>query len=255
MAPAAFFRTRRHIHAATHVVYTSREFLEKRYPTQGQHTYCSNIALADFDDAIVARRRDKIRAKTGTTVIGSCGQIDLAFKGHKLVVEAIARLNKQGHDFRYELVGAGRPDYILAIAKQHGVEDRVAVLGKKRHADIFKWLDSIDVYVQPSLTEGLPRALVEAMSRAVPSIGTAIGGIPEFLDAHCMFEKKSVPALMETLKFVNAHALDISTEVYEKSKEYAADLIESRRRELFLGFKEWVESGMSSAQQQTARSP
>lgn len=242
LAPSTFLRTRRYIRNASHVVYTSREFLQRRYPTGGKSTHCSNVALAEFDPEILRRRREKIAARTASAVIGSCGQIDLPFKGHRFVVEALARLNRQGGDFRYELVGAGNPDYILGLARRFGVADRVRVLGKKSRADVFRWLDSIDLYVQPSLTEGLSRALVEAMSRAVPSLGSATGGNPEFLGPRCLFRNKSVDALVETLKFVDAHRLEISEEVYERSREYAAEIIEARRKMMFLDFREWVEA-------------
>ncbi len=242
LAPTTFLRTRQYIQNASHVVYTSREFLERRYPTRGKFTYCSNVALDEFDEAILRRRREKIAARSHSAVIGSCGQIDLPFKGHRFVVEAISILNKQGGDFRYELVGAGNPDYIMGVARRFGVEDRVRVLGKKCRKDVFRWLDAIDLYVQPSLTEGLSRALVEAMSRAVPCLGSATGGNPEFLGPRCLFRNKSVSSLIETLKFVDAHRREVSEDVYRRSKEYAADLIEARRKAMFEDFKSWVQS-------------
>ena len=210
LAPAVFLRTRKYVRKASHVVYTSRDFLERRYPTRGRFTHCSNVALGEFDEEILRRRREKIAARGGSAVIGSCGQIDLPFKGHRFVVEAISILNRQGFDFRYELVGAGNPDYVMDAARRFVVEDRVRVLGKKRREDVFRWLEGLDLYVQPSLTEGLSRALVEAMSRAVPSLGSATGGNPEFLGPRCLFRNKSVASLVETLKFVDAHRLEIA---------------------------------------------
>ena len=243
LAPTTFLRTRRCIGNASHVVYTSREFLQKRYPTKGQHTHCSNVALSEFDDSILKRRHERAVDKAGATVIGSCGQIDIVFKGHGLVVEAISLLNKEGYDFRYELVGGGNPDYIMGVARKLGVADRITVLGMKRREDVLRWLDTLDIYAQPSMTEGLPRALVEAMSRAVPCFGAATGGIPELLSARCLFANRSVKSLMETLKAVDAHRLEISEEVYQRSKEYDAVRVESRRASMLKEFKEWMGAG------------
>lgn len=243
LAPATFLHTRKCIRAASHVVYTSKEFLQRRYPARGPCTHCSNAVLEAFDDSILERRRRKIQARTGPVVIGSCGQIDVPFKGYRYVVAAMAVLNKNGHDFRYELVGAGNPDSILAVARRHGVMDRVRVLGKKRREDVFRWLDEIDIYAQPSLTEGSPRALVEAMSRAVPSLGSAVGGIPEFLPPDCLFRNKNAESLAETLEYVTGHQWEIAQDVYARSKEYAAVLVEARRRALFNQYKSRVETG------------
>jgi glycosyltransferase involved in cell wall biosynthesis len=51
---------------------------------------------------------------------------------------------------------------------------------------VIDWLDDVDLYLQPSFQEGLPRAMVEAMSRACPAIGSTAGGIPELLPPECL---------------------------------------------------------------------
>ena len=50
-------------------------------------------------------------------------------------------------------------------------------------------LESIDIYIQPSKQEGLPRALIEAMSMGVPALGSTAGGTPELLEEVFIFNK------------------------------------------------------------------
>lgn len=69
------------------------------------------------------------------------------------------------------------------------LEDCVSILGAKPHSEVFSWLDSIDIYVQPSFMEGLCRSIVEAMSRACPVICTNVGGNYELVSSDCLFEK------------------------------------------------------------------
>src|SRR5690606_42058407 len=99
---------------------------------------------------------------------------------------ALARLRQIGLDgFRYEIVGGGDQSYLRKIARKYGVADPVDFLGRITRKEVFQWLDKIDLYIQPSKTEGLPRALIEAMSRGLPCLGTRVGGIPELLtDEH-----------------------------------------------------------------------
>jgi glycosyltransferase involved in cell wall biosynthesis len=52
----------------------------------------------------------------------------------------------------------------------------------------------------PSRTEGLPRALVEAMARALPSVGSAVGGIPELLDESCVVPPDDPVALAGAIR-------------------------------------------------------
>lgn len=63
------------------------------------------------------------------------------------------------------------------------LEDCVSILGAKPHSEVFSWLDSIDIYVQPSFMEGLCRSIVEAMSRACPVICTNVGGNYELVSS------------------------------------------------------------------------
>ena len=51
---------------------------------------------------------------------------------------------------------------------------------------VFNWLDDLDLYLQPSYTEGMPRALLEAMSRGLPCCASAVGGIPDLLPDECL---------------------------------------------------------------------
>jgi glycosyltransferase involved in cell wall biosynthesis len=83
------------------------------------------------------------------------------------------------------MVGAGRylPE-MKTLAGKLGIADRVEFRGELPSGrPVFDFLDSIDLFVMPSRAEGLPRALVEAMSRGCPCIASAVGGIPELLAA------------------------------------------------------------------------
>ena len=84
------------------------------------------------------------------------------------------------------------------IAELH-LEDCVSILGAKPHSEVFSWLDSIDIYVQPSFMEGLCRSIVEAMSRACPVICTNVGGNYELVSSDCLFEKADYVKLADML--------------------------------------------------------
>src|SRR5699024_6751625 len=92
-------------------------------------------------------------------------------------------LVSQGITVEYQAVGGGSPTRLKHLARELGIEDRVKFLGPLDHDAVFSWLETVDIYAQLSRTEGLPRALVEAMSRGCACIGTEVGGIPELLEA------------------------------------------------------------------------
>jgi glycosyltransferase involved in cell wall biosynthesis len=62
-----------------------------------------------------------------------------------------------------------------------GVQDRVRFLGQKNYAELPKYLGVSDIFIRPSLSEGMGNSFIEAMAAGVPVIGTPVGGIPDFL--------------------------------------------------------------------------
>jgi glycosyltransferase involved in cell wall biosynthesis len=113
--------------------------------------------------------------------VGSLAQL---YKGADVLIEAIARCVRAGFNLTAAIVGDGkyRP-VLMAQAERAGIASRIRFLGQVTAGEAVRQiLDGADLFVLPSRTEGLPRALIEAMARAVPCIGSTVGGIPELLD-------------------------------------------------------------------------
>ena len=116
--------------------------------------------------------------------IGFIGSFARMYKGPDTLLYAAA-LCQRRLNFQILLVGAGRylPE-MKTLAAKLTIADRVEFCCELSSGPaIFEFLDSIDLFVMPSRAEGLPRALVEAMSRGCPCIASSVGGIPELLDS------------------------------------------------------------------------
>ena len=70
---------------------------------------------------------------------------------------------------------------LRALAKGLKVESRVQFLGQIGHADLPKYLAVSDIFIRPSLSEGMGNSFVEAMAARLPVIATQEGGIADFL--------------------------------------------------------------------------
>jgi glycosyltransferase involved in cell wall biosynthesis len=120
-------------------------------------------------------------------VIGTIAAVDVKYKGQENVIKDLGHLKNEGIlNFEYHLVGGGDQIHLSELAKKYNVHESIKFIGSLPHNKIFEWLDSIDIYIQPSLTEGLPRALIEAMSRGTPSIGTVIVMQAEFQNCYIL---------------------------------------------------------------------
>lgn len=115
--------------------------------------------------------------------IGFVSSLEQMYKGPDVLLHAVAMCKQSGLQPKVFLVGEGRyRPLVAALAARLNIQDQVAFLGQLEFGKpIFDFLDSIDLFVMPSRAEGLPRALVEAMSRACPAIGSSVGGITELL--------------------------------------------------------------------------
>jgi len=83
---------------------------------------------------------------------------------------------------RFIILGIGPDeDMLKRLAKDLGVADRVMFLGQVDHKEMPKYLKASDIFIRPSLSEGMGNSFVEAMAAELPVIATQEGGIADFL--------------------------------------------------------------------------
>lgn len=244
LAPFSYLSLKRVAKNSQYVVYVTNDFLQRRYPTKGKSTNCSNVALTEFDDKVLERRLEKIESmdESSKVIIGTTAAVNVRYKGQQYVIKALGKMKRQGiTNFEYQLVGGGDQSYLRKIAEKHDVVDQVKFLGPMPHSNVFEWLETIDVYAQPSRQEGLPRALIEAMSRAVPAFGAKTAGIPELLESDFIFSntKRNIEEICQILNsFDEDTLLAQAKRNYEEAKKYDKEIIEKRRRDFFEGFRD-----------------
>jgi L-malate glycosyltransferase len=106
------------------------------------------------------------------------GRLDLV-KGHHLAIEAVATKDL-AQDIHLHLLGLGpREQELQALAESLGVAHRVHLLGFRRN--VYDYITHCDVLLMPSLHEGLPYTLLEAMALGTPIIASRVGGLAEVL--------------------------------------------------------------------------
>jgi glycosyltransferase involved in cell wall biosynthesis len=123
-----------------------------------------------------ARLRSELALAPGELLIVSVGNL-YAVKGHAVLIDALATLRDRT-GWRLAIAGRGEEEPRLrAQAATAGIGDRVHLLGFRD--DVADILAAGDVFTMPSLSEGLPLALVEGMSFGLPVVVTGVGGVPE----------------------------------------------------------------------------
>ena len=189
VATLAQKRLSRHAAAA---MFVTTNALQLKYPTAGTAYAASDVAL---DDGAFAVDRSPRRTADPFTLISVAG-LDQPYKGTSILLNALRELRQHSAPVRLRIVGAGTllPE-LQRQARDLGVLADVEFLGQLDREGVRNALDSADLFVHPSLTEGLPRALLEAMARGLPAVASAVGGVPELLTSECLVPARDPHAL------------------------------------------------------------
>ena len=210
VAPFFWAKNRWLMSRAGDVIYVTRSFLQRRYPCSGRTLACSNVEVQRASKEAMERRLARVAEirRGAPIVLGTTANLDVRYKGHDLVIRALAALGDKADRFTYRLIGPGDPGRLRALAERLGVIGRLEFLGGVDRAKIPDALDAVDVYIHPSRQEGLPRAMIEAMARGCIVVGARTGGIPELLEDEWVVPRGDWRAIVDLLQDLTARQLE-----------------------------------------------
>jgi glycosyltransferase involved in cell wall biosynthesis len=171
----------------------------------------------------------------GNFKIISVGRLE-GEKGHINLLNAISQLDDVPK-YEVHIVGDGSQKANLEkFAKDNNLF--VIFYGSVTDRDqLFSLLADSDVFIIPSLTEGMPRALLEAMAVGLPCIGSNVGGIPEVLSANMLYEATDIDELKTLLeevsqsKKIRMQAASENREVI--TKLYSDEVLQAKKHEFW----------------------
>lgn len=233
-----FLNLKKIVKDAPYALYVTQYFLQKRYPCKGKTEHASNVCIDKVPEDVLTERVAKIDGYTKETQlnIATTAAVSVRYKGQEYVIKALAKLNKElGFNYHYYMMGGGDQTFLKGVAEEAGVTEYVHFLGSLPHDKVTETLDKMDLYIQPSKQEGLPRALIEGMSRALPAVGTRVAGIPELLLDDYLVKKGSADEIVRVLstKMDKESMKKQAKANFEKASEYTLDIINKRRQAFF----------------------
>lgn len=141
--------------------------------------YAPGVPAVAIDNGIPLAGRPQASLTRAPFTIGAVGRL-VPIKGHDHLLEALALLRREGADARLVLLGEGPERGALeARVRQLGLGDVVSMPGSVH--DVSDRLASVDLFCQPSLSEAMPMALLEAAAAGLPLLVTDVGGAPTLL--------------------------------------------------------------------------
>ncbi len=225
-------QVKRQCRSACAVAYVTREALQRRYPASS-HAFTTHYSSVELPDRWFAQK-PRLARKEGPIRILSVGTMEQLYKGQDVLIDAFADCIRQGLNAILVFAGDGKyRRFLEQRASLRGVSSQVQFRGWLTGGDAVRMeLDSADLFVSPSRQEGVPRAIIEAMARGLPCIGSSVGGTLELLSqeflvppndrlrlAAEMMRVATSPGLMETMSVQNL----------TRAKEYGDSVLRERR--------------------------
>ncbi len=255
-APIIFRRAKKMVRHADAVMYVTEHFLQSRYPTNGITQYASNVEIAHAEDEVLEQRVEHIKGHDGPVVIGMIGNVVSGLKGLGVAINALGKVKKElpeDKDFTLKILGQGIPALWQGLINENGLQGKVEFCGSVPGGQaVLDWLDDIDMYIQPSFHEGLPRSLIEAMSRGCPSLCSDAGGTDELLAKEYIHPRGDVEKLADHMKsmILSDDWENHARENFKKARNYSCEILTPRRKEFWNKFAEIVKnkSGIKTQQ-------
>lgn len=225
---------KRSIKHASIAVYITQKYLQSKYPSKGEmFNGVSNVIVKDellennsFQDEINLNHPVKI---------GIVGSTYVRYKGHFIAVDTIKKLKEKGFTVQLQMVGQGLDEGLSKYIKEQGIDNEVIYKGMlNSEKEMDKWYQQLDMYIQPSKTEGHGRAVVEAISNRVPVFTSNVGGLPDSVNKEFQFSIKQPENLVDLLvkgiedkKFLKQNI----EENFKNIKKYRRTLVSNKRNE------------------------
>ncbi|QHT61915.1 glycosyltransferase family 4 protein [Paenibacillus lycopersici] len=260
-APFSLWKTRSLVKRAPYGIYVTEKFLQKRYPlsAQGVEGSCSNVEIPAVSPDVLDRRLKRIAAGKGTWNpdrpfrIGMIGSLNGKTKGIDTALRAFARVQwEELPSFEFHILGDGSADRWRSLAEKLGIGSLVKFCGVLTSGSaVFEWLDELDLYVQPSFQEGLPRATIEAMSRACPVLGSTAGGIPELIGAEWLHKPGGYKQFAEHLGLAIGNTAWMKEQAelnFHTAQKYTKAKLDQQRRAFWESFRDYAATFANGAE-------
>lgn len=173
-------------------------------------------------DSVYQNKKDK---EGNNKTIGFVGHLTKQ-KGVEYLLRATKELKEKKEDFALKIIGDGSERRSLEkLSQDLSIENFVYFVGHKENA--WKYMQDLNVLVLPSLWEGLPNVIMEAMAVGLPVVATSVGGVPELIknnETGFLVGPKDPKALAEKIE----HVLNFSEVEKKKMGENARRAVEEK---------------------------
>lgn len=159
-------------------------------------------------------------------------------KGHIYLLEAFRQLRKEMGNIHLKIVGEGNlsKSYLKWI-RENDFENEIELSGRITHGErLFNIYRSSDIFILPSISEGTPKVILEAMASGLPVISTEVGGVPTLIKHKLngyLVPRQNVRAIVDAIKLLIKDN-DLRNKLIEAGYEFAKQHTNEKEMEKIL---------------------
>jgi len=199
-------------------------------PRQKTRVIYNSVDPTAFEvpDGAAVKLRVELGLEPEAFIFLNIGRLDPQ-KNQKRLIEAVAKMSANDSEVALVILGAGiLQSELRDHAKEYGITDQVRFAGVRN--DIATFLEMADCFVLPSLFEGLPLALIEAMSKGVPCVSSDIEVVREVItdgESGILVDPYSVTEIADALALIKSRS-DLQVSFREAGKRVVRESFEAR---------------------------
>jgi len=229
---------------ANGVAYVTKEYLQKKYPSNKMlnpgddnyfDTYYSSVELKDDSFG----KPKKYVGKKHFVISHVANTFASYGKGHTILMKALKLVRERGYEVNVVFIGDGPlMQKFKKLSRELAIDKYVCFLGRLPNGDVVRdELEKTDLFVFPTVSEGMPRVLLEAMSVGLPCISSPVGGITEIINKEYLiryddydgYANKIISLISDPEVMENLSRYNISV-----ARNYSNSILSERRR-IFYG--------------------
>lgn len=219
------------------VSYVTKNSLQLKYPANSKAIQ-NHYSSINLDPSYFYDKPDDLKNRNEPSVLIHVSTLNSNAKGHKIFIDTIDQLKKNGYNVQGIIVGGGSfKSYYEQYCEDKNIDNTITFTGSISDPKELRNLYIMsDILLFPSEFEGLPRTVIEAMSCSLSVVASNVGGIPELLDEQWIgdfndtdFFYSKISQLIDNPQLMKKS----SSDNYNKAFEYEASQIQKRRNQFF----------------------
>lgn len=224
---------------ANGVSYVTKSHLQRLYPCS-INAFTSSYSSIELNDSYYGQPKE-FKDNGVFNIIHISFHITTSNKGQDIVIKTLKILRDSGLNVYSNFVGTGNYiENLKSLATELQVIKYVNFLGFKSKEEVRELLLKSDIMIFPSISEGMPRVILEACAVGLPCVASSVGGIPEILTSDVLFNPDDVIGFKNKTRQIltsKEYYEELSRQNFEMSRLFSKKYLEKKRDTFYKNLK------------------